>query len=153
MGELYDKTIDRENKKVKTEKGEEFGYEKLILATGSSPVVPKIKGIELRNVYTVQKEFDYLKKVIDSIKTSTNIVVVGGGFIGVEFCDEISGLKGKNVYLVEMQKDIIANSLDKEFSQIAREKLEAKGIQIMSGVKVEEMSGTSIASTVGSDAV
>ncbi len=133
--------IKSDIKKVITSGGDEYSYEKLILATGSTPVIPRIKGIELENVYSVVKDFDYLKKMITGIKENKNIVVLGGGFIGVEFADEISKINGKNIYLVEMLPDIICNSFDKEFSDIARKKLEEKGIKVLTGIKVEEIAG------------
>ncbi|MFH1415395.1 MAG: FAD-dependent oxidoreductase [Elusimicrobiota bacterium] len=134
--------INRDDKKVYTANGGKYSYEKLILATGSSPIIPKIQGIELNNVYSVKKDFEYLKKMVSNIKENKNIVVIGGGFIGVEFCDEISNINGKNIYLVEMLPDIICNSFDKEFSDIARKKLEEKGVKVLTGVRVEAISGS-----------
>ncbi len=133
--------IERENKEVITVNKDEYSYEKLILAAGSSPVVPKINGIELENVYSVKKDFNYLKKMIESVKKSSKIAVIGGGFIGIEFCDEISNMAGKTIYLIEMLPDIIGNSFDKEFSDIARIKLQEKGVNILTGIKVEEIYG------------
>ncbi|MBN2406325.1 MAG: FAD-dependent oxidoreductase [Elusimicrobia bacterium] len=133
--------IERDGKKVITAAKDEYSYEKLILALGSTPVVPGINGVELENVYSVKKDFDYLKKMIESVKKSKNIAVIGGGFIGVEFCDEISSLDGKNICLIEMLPDIIGNSFDKEFAEIAKKKLLDKGVKVLTGVRVEEISG------------
>ncbi|MGM0441941.1 MAG: FAD-dependent oxidoreductase [Elusimicrobiota bacterium] len=134
--------IDRDSKKAKTAKGDYYTYEKLVLATGSSPIEPPIDGLELENVFSVKKDFDYLKSMVQKIKDSENIVVIGGGFIGIEFCDEISKLTGKNVNLVEMMPNIIANSFDKQFSNIAKKKLQEKGVNILTGEKVEEIKGS-----------
>ena len=133
--------IDRKNKKIKTKNEREIEYEKLILATGAVPILPPIEGIEKKGIFPIIKDLDYLKLMIEEIKKSKNILVVGGGFIGVEFADEISNLKDKNVFLVEILPELISNSFDHEFSQMAKEKLENKGVNVLTGVKVEKFIG------------
>src|SRR5512136_1916625 len=56
-------SIDRSNKTVATVNGVTMGYEKLVLATGSLPIVPHIPGADLKNVFTVKKDVDYLKSL------------------------------------------------------------------------------------------
>jgi len=131
--------IKRDDKSVQTENGDSYSYEKLILATGSSPIRPPIRGIDLENVYTVEKDYDHLTGLMDAIKRSENIVILGGGFIGVEFADEISHLENKNIYLVEMLPDILSNSFDTKFSELAETKLKERGVHILKGKKMEEI--------------
>lgn len=133
--------IDRKNKKIKTKNEGEIEYEKLILATGAIPILPPIEGIEKKGIFPIIKDLDYLKLMIEEIKKSKNILVVGGGFIGVEFADEISNLENKNVFLIEILPELISNSFDHEFSQMAKEKLENKGVNVLTGVKVEKFIG------------
>ena len=133
--------IDRKNKKIKTKNEGEIEYEKLILATGASPILPPIEGIEKKGIFPIIKDLDYLKLMIEEIRKSKNILVVGGGFIGVEFADEISNLENKNVFLVEILPELISNSFDREFSQMVKEKLENKGVNVLTGVKVEKFIG------------
>ncbi|MCD6221805.1 FAD-dependent oxidoreductase [bacterium] len=133
--------IDRKNKKIKTKNEGEIEYEKLILATGAIPILPPIEGIEKKGIFPIIKDLDYLKLMIEEIRKSKNILVVGGGFIGVEFADEISNLENKNVFLVEILPELISNSFDHEFSQMAKEKLENKGVNVLTGVKVEKFIG------------
>jgi len=133
--------IDRKNKKIKTKNEGEIEYEKLILATGAIPILPPIEGIEKKGIFPIIKDLDYLKLMIEEIRKSKNILVVGGGFIGVEFADEISNLENKNVFLVEILPELISNSFDREFSQMVKEKLENKGVNVLTGVKVEKFIG------------
>ncbi len=135
------KEINRAEQEVLTDSGDVYSYERLILATGSNPIKPPIKGINLKNVFPIYKDFRYLTEMIDKIKESKKIVILGGGFIGVEFADEISRLEGKVVYLVEMQPDILLNSFDGEFSALAREKLAENGVKILTGTRVDEIQG------------
>jgi len=133
--------INRDKKSVETKKGDEYIYEKLILATGSSPVVPKIPGIDKKGVYPIYKDMDYLKTCIEEIKNAKNVLIIGGGFIGVEFADEISKIQGINVYLVEVLPRLLANSFDEDFSLLVEEKLKSKGVKLLLNAKVTEILG------------
>ncbi len=133
--------IDRAEKTVTTKKENKFNYEKLILATGSEPITPPIKGIDKKGVYKIYKDMIYLKKLIEEVKKAKNVLILGGGFIGVELADEISKIKGLNVYLVEMLPEILANSFDPEFSKIAEEVLKLSDVKVLTNTRVEEVSG------------
>jgi len=134
-------TIDREQKAVTTANNNIYSYEKLILATGSSPIIPDIPGIDKKGVYPIYKKMDYLKDFVQQIKNSKSVVIIGGGFIGVEFADEISKLAGIKVYLVELLPQILINSFDPEFSELAAQKLQAKGVELITGTKVVKILG------------
>ncbi len=134
-------TIDREEKAVKTLAGEKYLYEKLIIAIGSLSIIPQIPGIEKEGIYPIVKDMDYLKKAIKEIKKGKNVLVVGGGFIGVEFADEISKMKTLNVSLVEMLPALLANSFDGEFSRKVEGKLEAQGVKLFKGRRVVKFTG------------
>jgi len=139
---LYEATgINRNQKSISTKNGDKIYYEKLILAVGSNPILPSISGIDKQGVYPVRKDMEYLKNMIKEIKRSKNVLVVGGGFIGIEFADEISKIKGLSVYLVEIFPRILANSFDPEFSKLAEERLKSKGVNILTDTKVEEFIG------------
>jgi len=133
--------IDRSKKTVITKNDQEFVYEKLVLATGSEPITPPIKGINKESVYPIYKDMAYLKKLIREVKKTKNVLVLGGGFIGVELADEISKIEGINVSLVEMLPTLLPNSFDAEFSVVARETLESRGVAVLTDTKVEEISG------------
>jgi NADH oxidase (H2O2-forming) len=140
--------IDRKAKVVTTEKGTQFAYEKLVIATGSNPIIPPVKGADMKGVYPVYKDMEYLKKAVAEIKAAGNVVVLGGGFIGVEFADELSRVAGVKTTLVEMLPQILANSFDPEFSKMAGEKLSATGVMVITGVRVEEITGNGKAEKV-----
>jgi len=135
--------INREGKTVETEKGDKYSYEKLVLAVGSNPVVLPIKGIEKQGVYQIKKDLGYLKDVINKIKQCKNVLVIGGGFIGVEFADEISKLKDIKVILVEILPHLLQNSFDSEFSTMVRDKLQENGVDVLTGIGVQEIIGDS----------
>jgi len=131
--------INKEKKSVETKNANEYIYEKLILAIGSSPVIPKIPGIDKKGVYPIYKDMDYLKSCVEEVKKTKNVLIIGGGFIGVEFADEISKIQGLNVYLVEILPRLLANSFDEDFSLLVEEKLKDKGVKVLLNTKVIEI--------------
>jgi len=133
--------IDRRAKMVTTKGSQRFCYEKLILATGSIPITPRIKGVDKKGVYSIHKDLTYLKKLIEEVSKARNVLIVGGGFIGVELADEISQMNGPNVLLVEILPTLLPNSFDAEFSEIAEETLKSNGVDILTGIGVEEILG------------
>lgn len=133
--------IKRDDKTVQTKNGQVLSYEKLILAIGSDPILPPIKGIDKKGVYPIYKGLEYLKGLKDELARVKNVLIVGGGFIGIEFADELSNIKGLNVQLVELLPDLLMNSFDVEFGEMVEEKLKAKGVKLLLGVKVEDILG------------
>ncbi len=133
--------IDRAGKSVRMESGEVFGYEKLVLAVGSAPIIPQLPGVNLPGIYPVKKELDYLLRMVEDLKERKRILVVGGGFIGIEFADELSRLSGCQVSLVEILPRLLANSFDPEFAELAEEKLKGNGVEVLTGTKVTGFTG------------
>ncbi len=135
------KSVQRGEKCVQTEQGDQYHYEKLILAMGSTPVILPIKGIDKKGVYPIHKEMGYLKEAVSQIQQCKDVIIIGGGFIGVEFADELSKRKGINVSLVEMLPHLLANSFDDEFSQMAEARLKEKGVQVLTNTRIAEIAG------------
>ncbi|MGC8890159.1 MAG: FAD-dependent oxidoreductase [bacterium] len=133
--------ILRVDKIVETKSGDRYFYEKLILATGSLPIIPKIPGINKKGIYPIYKDLDYLKNLVEEVKKVRDVLILGGGFIGVEFADEISKIRGLNVHLAEFLPHLLANSFDEELSILAEEKLKAKGVNVLTNTKVVEFLG------------
>ena len=133
--------VDRSAKTVKTASGESISYGKLILATGSLPVQPPIPGKELENVLTICKDAEYLLDVQDKIATAKDIVIIGGGFIGVEMADECLKKSSANVTVVELLPHCLMLVLDSEFYTKAEEKLQERGINIITGDSVTGIVG------------
>jgi NADH oxidase (H2O2-forming) len=133
--------INRDSKIVETQKGDQYLYEKLVLATGSLPVIPRIPGIDKKGVYPIYKDMDYLKRCIEEVKKSKSVLIIGGGFIGIEFADEVSSLPGITAYLVELLPGLLANSFDKDFAVLVEERLKAKGVNIILNTQVVEIVG------------
>jgi len=133
--------IDRKNKLVETKNNKKYYYEKLVLAVGSIATLPPIPGIDKEGIYSIHKDMEYLKNAIREIKKAKNVLVIGGGFIGIEFADELSKIENLNVFLVELLPNLLANSFDAEFSRLAEEKLKSKNVRILTDTRVREFCG------------
>ena len=134
-------SVNTENKTVKTAKGDEYSYDKLIMGTGSVPIIPNwLKGNDLTNVFTIPKDKIYLDNLQKNLEGKNNIIVVGAGFIGVEVSDELRK-SGKNVTLIEIQDTILAMTFDKEFALEVQESVSQRGVDIKTGVGIKEICG------------
>jgi NADH oxidase (H2O2-forming) len=133
-------SIDREARVLHTTEGN-IGYERLILATGSRPAMPPIPGFELEGVFAISKDVEYLTKLREWLGTASDVVVIGGGFIGIEFGDEINKAGNKNVSIVELLPHCLALAYDEEFCIEMEKVLESRGLDLYTGVRVEQMAG------------
>jgi len=133
--------IDRKQKQVKTENGETIQYDKLVLATGSTPMKLPIPGIDKENVFSVVKESEYLRILLDKMNEAKDVVILGGGFIGVEFADECKKNRDVNITVVELMPHCLMMAFEEEFCEEAESVLKEKGINIITGVKIEEILG------------
>jgi len=95
-------SINKDMRIVETISGRTFRYEKMVLATGSLPLVPAIPGVELDNVFTVRKDVESLQKLLEALDQAKDLVIIGGGFIGLEFADECKKRGIANVTVVEV---------------------------------------------------
>lgn len=133
-------SIDRRAKSLTTAGGETIGYGKLILATGSRPVVPPIPGADLENVFTVRKDINYLKQLQDALKQSRDVVIVGGGFIGAEFADECRKI-GLNVTVVELLEHCLYLNCDEDFCIRIEDKMREVGVKVNTTCRVKSIVG------------
>ena len=133
--------IDHENKICKTSEGEEIGFEKLVIATGSKPTIPAwLKGADLENVFTIPKDKEYIDKCIESLGNAQKVVVIGGGFIGVEISDELKK-KGKDVTIVELLPHLLGAVFDDDVAIKVEEVLGSRGVNIKTSAGVKEIIG------------
>jgi len=132
--------IDREKKVLRTTEGD-VGYERLIIATGSRPAMPPIPGFDLDGVYAVVKDVEYLSGLQQRLETAKDVVVIGGGFIGIELGDEINKAGDKTVTIVEILPHCLALAYDEEFCVEMEKVLESRGINICTSFRVDKIDG------------
>ncbi len=144
-GELWiDKVneLDPDEKVLKTEKGETVKFDKLVFATGSIPTVPSfIEGYDLENVLYIKKDYDYIAKAMEITKNAKNIIVIGGGFIGVEVAEQLARFSDKTVSLIEMENHCLSRAFSEQTTKITDELIEASGVKLYCGNVVKRILG------------
>ena len=116
-------------------------YDKLILATGSLPIIPPIPGRELENVQQV-KLYQDAQAVIEKLELGgiNHVTVVGSGYIGVELAEAFKR-KGKEVALLDIADGCLTGYYDPEFSNLMKQNLIDNGIDCKFGQALEEIKG------------
>lgn len=115
-------------------------YDKLMISTGASPVIPPIKGSDKKGIYSM-KTLDGAIALKEELASPDirNVVIVGGGYIGIEAAESLSET-GKNVRVVEFQDRILQN-YDPELTDIATEEFKSLGASLNLGERVLEIAG------------
>ncbi len=135
---VIDEVVDgnRSEKTMQLKSGESIKFDKLVIATGSKPMIPTfIPGYDKPHVYLVSKDISYLEKVHEASKTAKKILIIGAGFIGMEFADEFLR-EGKDVTVVEMLPNVLGVAFDREICDVVEERFKANGAHILTGKKV-----------------
>ena len=129
--------INRKSKTVTVNGTDTLSYDKLVLATGGTPVIPPITGINNKKIFTVRtlKDGDGIKDILRSGEAK-NAVVVGGGFIGVEMAENFIHA-GLHTTLVELSDQILA-PLDREVAAFAQNKMRENGVELILSDGVKE---------------
>ncbi|MGR2944364.1 nitrite reductase large subunit NirB [Vibrio vulnificus] len=120
--------INREKQTVYSSSGREIQYDKLILATGSFPFVPPIKGNESKDCF-VYRTIEDLKAIEACAKKSKSGVVIGGGLLGLEAAGALKAL-GMETHVVEFAPKLMAEQLDQAGGDQLRQKIERMGVKV-----------------------
>ncbi len=147
--------IDKNRKEIEVKNldtGEAFidTYDKLVLATGATPIKPNIPGIDSENIFYLRnvRSADSIVNFIHT-KSPKKAVVVGAGYIGLELLENLTYL-GIEVTLIEKSESVMSK-LDKDMSVYLENYLEKKGIKLFLGEAVEKISnnGKSVETSSG----
>ena len=114
-------------------------YDKLLVATGASPKIPPIPGIEKPGIYPL-KTLEHAQNLKDALKDAKNVVIVGGGYIGLELAEACLLQKVPSVRIVEAL-DRLLNVFDPEFSQAVQQELERHNVAVHTGERVMAFEG------------
>ena len=131
---FYDKSVNVRNNSNEDEYTE--SYDKLVIATGASPIVPNIEGASIENVFTL-KSIEDSNKIKNAVKNLKNVVIVGAGYIGMELVETFKAMN-MNIRLIEMS-DRILPAFDKEITDIVHEHLLDKGVKIHLSEQLEKI--------------
>ena len=122
--------LDVNDRKLMLESGEEITYERLVLATGTKPAIPPIQGIESPGVFPIEKSLSAMTTLREEARKARKAVILGGGFIGAEFADEMARNSDCEIHIVEMLPNVLNQAFDDEFCDEVSKELEKTGIRI-----------------------
>jgi NAD(P)H-nitrite reductase large subunit len=133
--------LNLNEKTVQLESGEKVAYEKLLLATGGKPFVPKMEGSDKDGVFTFTTIADAqrLAAKIDSINAKAT-VVIGAGLIGISVTEALMK-RGLKVTMVELQEKILSLLLDAKASDLVEGVVKKAGVDIVTGQSVQKILG------------
>ena len=114
--------IDRRKKTVTTADGEVLSYDKLVLATGSVPFVPPVKGNDRADCF-VYRTIEDLEAMTEAGARSQSGVVVGGGLLGLECAKALRDL-GLETHVVEFAPRLMTVQVDDDGGRVLRNKIE-----------------------------
>ena len=131
--------IDFQAKLVELDDGRKITWRKLLLATGGTPIVPKMDGVDRENVFTFTTIAD-AEKMKRSLPAGATVVVIGGGLIGMSVTQALVKY-GAKVIVVELMDRVIGTMLDTEGSRLAEEQVRAAGVHLVTGQTVSRIIG------------
>jgi NADPH-dependent 2,4-dienoyl-CoA reductase/sulfur reductase-like enzyme len=114
-------------------------YDKLIITTGSWPIQPKIENSDLKNIL-ICKNFAHAKDIVAKTPLARKVAVVGAGYIGTELVEAFQ-VQGKEVIVVDQEKQILPKYLDAEFVEAPMNLFREKGVKFALGESVKSFKG------------
>ena len=131
--------LDFKEKVVELDNEEKVGFEKLLIATGGKPIVPKTEGADKKGVFTFTTISD-AERIAATVKKGQKAVVIGGGLIGVSVADALVE-RGVSVIIIELKDRILNLILDEAASKIVGDHVENAGATIVTGQTVKTITG------------
>ncbi|MFR8974558.1 MAG: NAD(P)/FAD-dependent oxidoreductase [Eubacteriales bacterium] len=122
--------IDEKEQTVTLSDSRKLSYDRLLIATGSSPAVPPIDGLS-----TVQNKFTFMslsdaEALEQALKPKSRVLILGAGLIGLKCAEGIAGLAGK-ITVVDLADRILPNVLDEDAAAIVQRQMENHGINFV----------------------
>ncbi|MUT67597.1 FAD-dependent oxidoreductase [Paenibacillus sp. NEAU-GSW1] len=127
-------------------------FDKLIVTTGSWPIIPNLAGMDLENILLC-KNYAHAQTIIEKAKHADRITVIGAGYIGIELVEAFEQL-GKQVTLIDNMERILFKYLDRAFTDVTEAELMARDIRLELGQTVTGFQGdegrvTKVVTTAG----
>jgi len=132
-------SIDIARNELLLKDGARTNYDKLLLANGAHPFIPPIKGTDREGVFSLRSMEDAIA-IREYAKKGGKAIVIGGGLLGLEFAASLRRL-GQDVDVVEIFPRLLPNQLDIDGAEVLRSQIEKLGVNVVLGVKTQEVSG------------
>ena len=131
--------VDRDRRQIELDDGTTLGYDRLVLATGSRVRRLDLPGADLNGIHYLRTLDDMQALQVD-LRSGARLVLVGGGYIGLEVAAVATGL-GLEVTVLEQAEQLMARVVGPEMGDFYRREHEAAGVDVRTGVRVEAFEG------------
>lgn len=132
--------IDRRRRIARTRDGREAAYDRLLIATGSSPIVLPLPGARLPGVVTF-RDLDDVEAMLDAARRVRRAAVIGGGLLGLEAASALAQ-RGMDVTVVHLFDRLMERQLDAAAADLLKSALAARGLKFRMPVKTVAVAGT-----------
>jgi len=132
--------IDTGSDAVELDDGGSINYDKLLIATGASPLTPPIPGTDLPGVHNCWDLTD-ARAIIEYCRPEKRIVLIGAGFIGCIILEALAA-SGAEVHVVEMENRMVPRMMNETAGGMIRQWCEGRGIKVHTSTKVESIEQT-----------
>lgn len=131
--------IDPDKREVRSAKGNRYGYDQLLLATGGHSFIPPIQGVEREGVFALRSIGD-AQRIKEYAKKATEVLLIGGGLLGLEAGNGLrrSGLK---VTVVEFFPRLLPRQMDVPGAELLKRQMEGMGFTFYLGAKSNQIMG------------
>lgn len=133
-------TVNRQEKVLHTNTGRTVHYDKLVIATGSYPWVPPIKGSDTRDCF-VYRTIEDLNAIEACARRSRKGAVIGGGLLGLEAAGALKNL-GIETHVIEFSPVLMAEQLDALGGEQLKQKIERMGVRVHTGKNTTEITAS-----------
>ena len=129
--------LEGKAKRLKLEDGSELQFDRLLIATGASPITPPVPGLDREGVYNCWTLED-ARHIARLAKEGEPVVLMGAGFIGSIILESLA-LKGVKLTVVEMGDRMVPRMLDEVAGTMLQKWCESKGVRVLTKTKISEV--------------
>ena len=132
-------SIDRSARTVTTHSGTTESYDRLIIATGSKPILIPIPGVDLPGVVTF-RDLDDVDAMLEAARRGGNAIVIGGGLLGLEAAAGLAA-KGMKTSVIHLMPTLMERQLDPNAAYLLQKAIEKRGINVLTGANTSAILG------------
>ena len=130
--------ILRDKKRI-VANGQEYGYDKAILALGTTPIIPSFAGMDGRKEFALSTNISDARTFGDAILRNSSAAIVGGGFVALEIADALVARGYSKVHLL-VRRNIMRAHLDEDIAEKLKQVLVERGVELIMPGEIKRMS-------------
>ena len=138
LGQSVDKVLPK-SKSIRMEDGREYPFDRLLVASGSSPKIMEVPGKDKKGV-VVMRNIDHAQEIVNRVEEIKTACVLGGGLIGLRTGYALS-VRGVRVKVIVKSNHVLSQMLDQESAEMIQGTMRAHGIDIRTGRDAVEIAG------------